>query len=117
MSLREKVKELRRKKGINQKQLAEAYGVNSSTISRIENGQVRQLKSHTLKRVAEALSVPVDYLVSNTSVVGHSELIRADSTARYILSGYQELSAGGREQLKNFVRFLLDQEGVRVRRS
>jgi transcriptional regulator with XRE-family HTH domain len=90
--------------------LAEASGVTSSTISRIEKGQVKQLKLQTLLRLAHALDVPVDHLVNNTETIIPSELVRVDSTAEYILQRYEKLSARGREQLKNFVRFLAEQE-------
>lgn len=65
MTFARKVKEEREKLGINQKQLVEASDISQATISRIESGRMEQLKSRTLKRLADALGVTVDYLVQD----------------------------------------------------
>ena len=116
MSLEEKVRQLREKRGMNQKQLAEASDITQATISRIESGQVKELKSQALKRLASALGVTVDYLVDKTPRLTLNDLVQSDPTARYILQGYEKLSAAGREQLRNFVRFLEEQEAKPERR-
>jgi len=108
--LKEKIRMLRQRRGMTQTQLAEASGVNSSTISRIENGLVSQVTVDTLLRVARALEVPVDYLLSDRDAMVPNDLVRVDTTAQYILRRYEQLSARGREQLKSFVRFLSEQE-------
>jgi hypothetical protein len=68
------------------------------------------LKSEALKRLAEALGVTVDYLVDKTEKLTPNDIISSDITAQYILSVYEKLSREGRDQLKNFVRFLEGQE-------
>jgi transcriptional regulator with XRE-family HTH domain len=115
MSLGEKVKTLREKKGMNQKEVAEASGITQATISRIESGQVKELKSEALKRLAGALGVTVDYLVDKTDKLTPNDIIRSDAAAQYVFRGYEKLSATGREQLKNFVRFLEEQEEKKER--
>jgi len=110
MSLGGKVKELREKKGMNQKQLAEASDITQATISRIESGQVKQLKSEALKRLAEALGVTVDYLVGKNDKLTPKDIVHSDPDAQYIFRGYDKLSAKGKEQLKDFVGFLNRQE-------
>ena len=110
MPLAEKVKALRKKKNMNQKQLAVASGITQATISRIESGLVRDLKSRGLKQLATTLGVTVDYLVDRTDDLSPDDILKSDETARYILSGYERLSAKGREQLRSFVKFLEAQE-------
>jgi len=110
MTLGEKVRRMREKLGMNQKQLAEASGITQATISRIESGQVKELKSEALKRLAKALGITVDYLVDKTDRLTPNDIVRSDPTAQYIFRGYEKLSATGREQLKSFVRFLEEQE-------
>ncbi len=100
MFLGERVKQLRAKWGMNQKQLAEASRISQATISRIESGQVKELKSEALKRLAAALRVTVDYLVDKTGRLTSTDIFR----------GYEKLSVEGRDQLKNFVRFLEQRE-------
>jgi transcriptional regulator with XRE-family HTH domain len=117
MSLAEKVKRAREKLGMNQKQLAATSKITQATISRIESGQVKELKSEALKRLASALRVTVDYLVDKTTELSSQDLIQSDPTAEYILRGYERLSAAGREQLRNFVRFLELQEEERAKKE
>lgn len=110
MQLGERVRELRTRQGLNQKQLAEKAGITQATISRIENGLVNQLKSEALKRLAVALSTTVDYLIGKTAKPTPDEVIAADKKAEYIFRGYEKLSASGRRQLEDFVRFLETKE-------
>jgi transcriptional regulator with XRE-family HTH domain len=110
MSLGEKVKRAREKRGMNQKQLSLASGITQATISRLESGLVHELKSDALRRLAAALGVTVDYLVDAADEVAPENMVRLDPDAAYIFRGYERLSPAGRTQLKNFVRFLEEQE-------
>ena len=110
MSLGKMVKRLREKRGMNQKQLAEASEITQATISRIESEQMKQLKSEALKRLADTLGVTVDYLVGQTNTLTPDDIVRSDPDAARIFRGYEKLSAEGREQLKNFIHFLEEQE-------
>ena len=95
MSLGEKVKALREKKGMNQKQLSEASLITQATISRIESGKVNQLKSDALKRLADALGSTVDYLVDKADQLTPEDVMKADKTAKYLFRGYEKLSSDG----------------------
>ena len=110
MSLGEKVKELREKKGMNQKELSEASGITQATISRIEKGKVNQLKSEALKRLADALGSTIDYLVDKADKLTPNDILRADETAKHLFRGYEKLSSDGRKQLIDFVNFLEGKE-------
>ena len=110
MSLGEKVKALREKKGMNQKQLAEASDITQATISRIENGKVNQLKSEALKRLSEALGSTVDYLVDRTDQLTPEDVMKADENAKYLFRGYEKLSPEARKQLQDFIQFLEQRE-------
>ena len=70
MSFARKVKEHRENLGMNQAQLAETSDISQATISCIETGQVKQLKSQVLLRLADALGVTVDYLVQDDRPLG-----------------------------------------------
>ena len=100
------VKELREKKDMNQKELSEASDITQATISRLEHGKVKQLKSEALKRLAGALGSTVDYLVDRTNLLTPSDIIESDETAKYLFRGYGKLSSDGRKQLIDFVQFL-----------
>ena len=110
MPLADKVRQLLDKRELSQSELSEASGITQATISRILRGQVRELKSETRKRLAEALCVTAEYLVSRTDKLTPDDIVGSDPKASYIFRGYERLSADGKEQLKTFVRFLEEQE-------
>ena len=68
MPLGKTLKALRQKRGLNQKRLSLLSGVSQATISRIEIGRVRQLRSRALKSLADALNVSVDFLMGDNEV-------------------------------------------------
>ncbi len=100
----------RKKLGLNQRQVAKASGLTPATISRLEGGQVKELKSEALKRLAEALNVTVDYLVGRTVDTNPNDIIQLDPHVQYVIWVYDNLSFKGREELRNFVSFLEEQE-------
>jgi len=106
MSLGKRVQKLREERGMNQRQLAEACGLTQATISRIESGQVVQLKSEAMKRLARCLGVTTDFLTGNTDNMTSSELIEADKNAQYIFRGYEKLPEEGKQELKGFIDWL-----------
>ncbi|MGA1843238.1 MAG: helix-turn-helix domain-containing protein [bacterium] len=101
----------REKLNMNQRQLARASGITPATISRLESGQVKELKSEALKRLADALNVTVDYLVGRTAHLAPDDVVRLDPHLEYIFHVYEQLSFKRREELLNFVRFLYEHEG------
>lgn len=115
MTLADKAKTLRQKRGMNQEQLATASGITQATISRIESGEIKQLKSEKLRALAQALAVTVDYLVDRTKELTPSDIVQSDEAAQRIFHTYQKLSARGRKQLEDFVHFLENQEKRRSR--
>ena len=56
-----RIKEIRKSKGITQSSLALSAGVSQPYINDLENNR-RGAKPDTMKRIAEALGVPVDDL-------------------------------------------------------
>lgn len=62
MSTYEKIRTLRKKRSLTQKALGELCGISEAMIRRYELG-IRNPKIETLKKIATALDVPVDYLL------------------------------------------------------
>lgn len=52
----DKIKELRKQKGVNQKELAERIGITQNTLNNIENNKVTPLPQ-TLAKISNELSV------------------------------------------------------------
>ena len=67
MTFYERLKTLREDKGFTQQHLAEVLNVSSSAVSHYENG-TREPTIETLIRMADVLSVSVDYLVGSTDI-------------------------------------------------
>lgn len=63
MQLGSKIRDLRLARGLNQRQLAKAAQLTQATVSRIEQGKIRELKSSALAGLAAALDVSVDSLI------------------------------------------------------
>ena len=57
------IRELRKKRGISQNELARRAGVKQSVISYIENGRTKHPRIDTLTAIAAVLGVSVDTLV------------------------------------------------------
>ena len=110
MSLGKHILALREKYGWNQQQVAEASRISQATISRIERGQVTQLKSEALKRLADALGVTMNYLVDPTERLFSATVSDVSATMHYIAHVYHTLSPARRDQLRSFVQFLEAQE-------
>ena len=111
MSIGTTVRYLRAERNLSQKELAEKAGVTQATISRLESGRVKELKSDTLRLLADTLSVTADHLMQPLTVVENSgDVLKFDHNARFLVQGYKDLSAEGRDQLMKFVRFLVSDE-------
>ena len=55
-----KIKEIRESKRLTQEELAEKSGISRQTISAIENGKTKDVKSGTIIAIAEALGTTLD---------------------------------------------------------
>lgn len=110
VQLAEKIKVKRHELGLSQADLARKSGLAQATISRLESGEVTQLKSDKLAGLARALRVSVDFLVSNAERMEFDEALRTDERANVIFRGYEKLSEGKRRELLDYVKFLIMQE-------
>ena len=61
----EKIRELRKERGLNQDQLAELASLNRVTIAKYESGRVEP-GAHALSRIADALEVSTDVLLGRS---------------------------------------------------
>ena len=65
----EKIKEIRKKRGLTQKQLGDLCGMADSAIRRYENGRANP-KIETLRKIADALEVNVTELLNEGDIIG-----------------------------------------------
>lgn len=78
-----KIKEIRQQKGLTQKQLSEKCGMYESQIRKYENGNANP-KLETLKKIADALEVPLDDLLGYDEVFNNSPVYRAFRRNNYL---------------------------------
>lgn len=86
MSTGEKIKKIRLKKGITQKQLAELLNTSQQNLAQYESGK-RKPKIETLRKIAHALNVPVTELVESDVLQLTNdviELFAGSTTLEYI---------------------------------
>src|SRR5262245_12034744 len=73
MTLGERILILRRRQGMTQKELAKESFMNTNTIARLEQGNLKDLGGQSVAKIARALGTSTDYLL------GLSEEIDKDS--------------------------------------
>lgn len=64
--LGQRVRTVRRKRDMRQTDLATQAGMSVMTISRLEQGDAKQVYAQTVREVARALAVSADYLLGLT---------------------------------------------------
>ncbi len=64
--LAQTIKELRKKHKISQEELAKKAGITYSTLIKIESGANDNPTIKTMKKIADALDVSLDYLVGRS---------------------------------------------------
>lgn len=110
--LGENIKKYRLNSGLSIKDLSEKSGVSSSTISQIETGKRKSLRSESLEKVAKALNLNVNELLSIDE--GSYEVSDLDEAIQFILSDDEvsiddiPLSIDEKEQFKFAVQMAIN---------
>lgn len=100
--LPERLKTLRKQKDLSQQELAERAGVHYTHIGRYERGQSKPT-TETLRGLAEALGVSLDYLVDGAT----DDVARATFEDRDLLRQFQELQTLDEDD-KRVIKTLID---------
>ena len=90
---------------MSQTDLAKEAGVARVTVSRVEGGHVEELRADTLKRLARALAVPIDYLLGETDTLTPGEQVNADPRARAVFRDYHRLTPEEQSEVARYIRF------------
>lgn len=106
----ERIKQLRRQKGLTQKRVADSLGIGQTTIANYENG-TRFPDLDKLSEIADLYEVTVDYLL------GRSEEAHAVKEAREVPRGttidfkeyMKSLLSGDKRLIRSIIQQLLDQ--------
>ncbi len=106
MPLSDHLRKIRERKGWTQNHLAEVSGVPQPSIWRLEKGLILNPTSGLLRKLAAALEVSMDYLVTEDEAISFDEILRHDQVGQAVFRGYEQLNDHGRGQLKSFVEWL-----------
>ena len=108
----ERITDLRKARGWDQKTLAENSGLSESQISRIENGKIGKLSHDILIKLAKAFHVSTDYILGLTTVsvpksYDISELGLSEGAVKGLVTGTVNVEILNRlMEHKNFPRLL-----------
>jgi transcriptional regulator with XRE-family HTH domain len=88
------LRELRRSKGMSQRELAKRVGVDFSYISKVENDRLPPPAADTIVRICKALSVPPDELLAMTGKMPSQvkEMIGTSSAALQFMREAQAMN-------------------------
>lgn len=76
MTIGENIKKARKKKGITQKELGDKLGITQSSIAMFENDKTN-IKLSTIRKISEALELPMSDLIGNNwNIFGIEEIAK-----------------------------------------
>lgn len=119
MSTGNKIKEIRKKKGLTQKELGDMLGMTASQIGNYENGY-RNPKLSTVRKIAEALEVPLSTLAIDWSLFSKEEILQdlngqsieftptAEPGNEKILYPYNNLNDKGKRKVEEYATDLMN---------
>lgn len=103
MTTGEKIKTLRQKKGLTQKQLGDLCGMADSAIRRYENGRAKP-KIETLKKIASALRVPITDLIQDEDI--SLKIVKKDGSLETVATGWENIKTVRKEReidIENYI--------------
>lgn len=104
----ERIRALRKERGLNQDQLAELASLNRVTIAKYESGRVEP-GAQALARIADALEVSTDALLGRSEEIPKAVRRPATVEAGIVSAGMDKLPKEQREQILNVVRAMFAQ--------
>ncbi|HHX75644.1 MAG TPA: helix-turn-helix transcriptional regulator [Limnochordia bacterium] len=101
-----RIRELRNKKGMTQKDLASLLGVTDAAIGMWENGR-REPNAEHIKRMANIFCVTTDYLLGQESP--QKQVI--PTIAAKMPEGWDELTPEAQKDVEEFIKFVRQKYG------
>ena len=103
-TLKDRLKDAMRSKGMLQVDLCNATGEKSSKISQIVNGKTKDIRLSTAVKLADALDVSLDYLAGRTEPKAAPY---PDVETERLTEGFSQLNRDGRMVVLDTVEFQL----------
>ena len=100
MSFGERLKELREEKKMNQTELGKILGVTGRQVSNYESDNQILRDEESFQKIFKLFNVSADYLFSLSKDRNYDNLMQD-------LNSYQKLSSQSKNELRNYLRYLL----------
>ncbi len=105
------LRKMREQAGYTQVELSAVSGVSRATITRIETRSVTQVRPDTLTALAAQLNASVDQLLDFAPAPATIKVQIMDPDVDHLMDGYRRLSPQRQSQLRDFLRWLSEQDG------
>ena len=103
MNFGEKIKELRKKRGFSQAELAEKIGVTQKTICNYENGTRFPKGQKIINGFADIFDVSIDYLLDDTEVDSNKKNIKIEYKDEFISTAKENFGYKGKKEAENLL--------------
>lgn len=104
-TLGDKIRELRKKKGMTLEQLADAIGSGKSYIWEVENKGVKSPSAEKLNAIAKILEVTPEYLIDSSTRMGEE-----DAVDQAFFRKYQKMPPETKEKIRKTIHLLWEDE-------
>ena len=103
MNFGEKIKELRKKRGFSQAELAEKIGVTQKTICNYENGTRFPKGQKIINGFADIFDVSIDYLLDDTEIDSNKQNIKIEYKDEFISIAKENFGYKGKKEAENLL--------------
>ena len=103
MNFGEKIKELRKKRGFSQAELAEKIGVTQKTICNYENGTRFPKGQKIINGFADIFDVSIDYLLDDNEIDSNKKNIKIEYKDEFISTAKENFGYKGKKEAENLL--------------
>ncbi len=96
----DKLKSLRKKRGLTQSELAKQLNIGTSTIGMYESN-IRKPSYSVLLDISNFFNVSIDYLIADDDIISDHEI-------EIFANNIKKLTPEQKQQVKNFIEFILN---------
>jgi len=104
-TLGDKIRELRKKKGMTLEQLADAIGSGKSYIWELENKGVKSPSAEKLNAIAKILEVTPEYLIDSSTRMGEE-----DAVDQAFFRKYQQMPSETKEKIRKAIKVIWEED-------
>lgn len=120
MDLGQKIRTLRKQRGMTIQQVADIVGVNKGTVGKWERGEVDNMQRKNIPPLAKALGVSIPYLMDwyddsppeNRLDAGFVSDLLLDITLQEHVKKLMKLSSGHKQTIYDNIEFWYEKEGL-----